>query len=120
MKLQIDNLLPKWVSKKWREGSMGAAEKKNQLIACAVFTAISIILSIVLYFGGGIPTDNFRAASGFLKFLSVVGAVVSPYSIWKAPDFLAGEKNGFMYGVFLLAPTLLSWVCAYIEDAGFQ
>jgi len=111
------NLLPKWINKEWPVKSMGAAEKKNQFAACIVFSAISIVLSIVLYFGGGIPTDNFRGASGFLKFLSVAGAVVSPYSIWKAPDYLAGEKNGFMYGVFLIAPTFISWFCAYIEDS---
>jgi hypothetical protein len=111
------NLKPEWISETWRKGSMGAAEKKNWMAACIVFTAISITLSIVLYFGGGIPTANFKGASGFLKFLSVAGAVISPYSIWKAPDYLAGEKNGFMYGVLLLAPTLVSWVCAYIEDS---
>jgi len=112
------NLKIQWISEKWREGSMGEADKKTYFIACGVFTVILILCYGVLFFNWfhTLAYLNFQAASGILKFVSVSSAIFSFYGLWKAPDVMAGEKNGWIAGALFIGSLALSWLCAYVED----
>lgn len=114
------NLLPQWPFREHPVGSEGAAQKREKLRFCTLFTAVFILLYGVLYFNffhtGAYAA--FKAASGILKVLSVLCALGSFYGLWKAPETKTTEKTGW-YWVMFIGLFGAAWLFAYIEDYAF-
>lgn len=114
------SFLPQWPKHQWREGSEGAAQKKSFLIFCTAFSGLFLLLYSILFFGL-FHTDahrTFKAASGFLKFLSVFCALGSFYGLWKSPETKTEEKRSW-YWVMFIGLFGAAWLFAYIEDYAF-
>lgn len=104
MKKLINFLKPEWVSKKWRKGSMGEADKKSALRFCAIATVIYFLIYSMLYFGlfNTYMYKIYKATDQEFHLFSWIAAILSIIGIWKLPDATAGEKKGWIFGFFVL------------------
>lgn len=107
------------MAKKFREGSMGAAEQKSTRKFLIVATIIVAFIMSMIFLG--VPRTFFRdyyinSGGGFWgtaahvsSFISFLGCIVF---MWFGKDLTWGEKGGWQYGVIsgilLVAGILLS------------
>jgi len=78
-------LIPEWISKQWRKGSMGAADKKGEWAFCIVATVVVLAVLIAVTTSRGAGVSAFDKVMSYITFLSVV------YAVWKSPDMIDGK-----------------------------
>lgn len=118
MKKIINFLKPEWISKVWREGSMGASDKQSTFWFCIGGTAVLVLIYAMLYFNlFGTYLYEYYIRAGFVAHVvSWIAALGSLIAIWKAPDAITTEKKGWVPAFLVLV--LLA--AAIIVGAGFD
>lgn len=84
-------LLPEWINKKWREGSMGAADKKGEWAFCIVWSVIIIAILVTFTVVRG---EGVSAISKFMSYVTCVGCI---YAVWKYPDVADSRTAYWIY-----------------------
>ena len=105
----MKNLKPLWLSKEWREGSAGAAEKRSTLrFVIGGSIAFALVLSM-LWFNlfDTYLYQSYAKAGGIAHLFSWIFGISSIYALWKTPDF-SGEVKGWILGLVALGGLALS------------
>jgi len=107
-----------WLSKDWREGSMGAAEKESFTRFAVIGTVVLGTVLSMLWFNifNTYLFDFYSRSGGVAHFFSWVFGLTSIFSLWKIPDISASDKFSWAAGLLVVASLAL----AIIVGAGFN